>query len=73
MDDVALTADWVFSELVPVLVDPVRLQGMGKAASDFGHRDADEVLARMVYEAVGRPYPGTAAVAGSGTGPGAPS
>jgi UDP-N-acetylglucosamine--N-acetylmuramyl-(pentapeptide) pyrophosphoryl-undecaprenol N-acetylglucosamine transferase len=73
VDDVALTADWVFSELVPVLVDPVRLQGMGKAASDFGHRDADEVLARMVYDAVGRPYPGTAAAAGSGTGPGAPS
>ncbi len=51
VDDAALSAEWIVGELVPLLVDPVRMEGMGKAAADFGRRDADEVLARMVYEA----------------------
>jgi UDP-N-acetylglucosamine--N-acetylmuramyl-(pentapeptide) pyrophosphoryl-undecaprenol N-acetylglucosamine transferase len=54
VDDAALRPEWIATELVPLLVDPVRLRGMGKAAADFGHRDADEVLARMVREAAGR-------------------
>jgi UDP-N-acetylglucosamine--N-acetylmuramyl-(pentapeptide) pyrophosphoryl-undecaprenol N-acetylglucosamine transferase len=53
VEDATLSAEWIAGELVPLLVDPARLEVMGKAAADFGRRDADAALAALVYEAVG--------------------
>jgi UDP-N-acetylglucosamine--N-acetylmuramyl-(pentapeptide) pyrophosphoryl-undecaprenol N-acetylglucosamine transferase len=52
IDDADLTAQWVQSNVLPVLADPHRLFEMSRAASEFGRRDADELLVRMVYEAI---------------------
>jgi UDP-N-acetylglucosamine--N-acetylmuramyl-(pentapeptide) pyrophosphoryl-undecaprenol N-acetylglucosamine transferase len=52
VDDAELTTDWVAAHLLPVLTDPHRLWSMSRAAAEFGRRDADELLAGMVYEAV---------------------
>jgi UDP-N-acetylglucosamine--N-acetylmuramyl-(pentapeptide) pyrophosphoryl-undecaprenol N-acetylglucosamine transferase len=35
-----------------VLTSPQKLWDMSRAAAEFGRRDADELLVRMVYEAV---------------------
>jgi UDP-N-acetylglucosamine--N-acetylmuramyl-(pentapeptide) pyrophosphoryl-undecaprenol N-acetylglucosamine transferase len=52
--DAELTADWIATTLVPVLGDPVRLAAMSTAAAQYGHRDADEALARLVVAAANR-------------------
>jgi UDP-N-acetylglucosamine--N-acetylmuramyl-(pentapeptide) pyrophosphoryl-undecaprenol N-acetylglucosamine transferase len=39
------------TNLVPVLGDPARLATMSAAAAQYGRRDADEALARLVVEA----------------------
>jgi UDP-N-acetylglucosamine--N-acetylmuramyl-(pentapeptide) pyrophosphoryl-undecaprenol N-acetylglucosamine transferase len=52
VDDAELTSDWVLSQLLPVLTDPQRLWQMSQAAAEFGRRDADQLLAQMVYEAI---------------------
>jgi len=63
--DADLNGAWIERELIPVLTDPARLATMGAAAAGCGHRDADEVLVRMVRKAAAR---GAAARnAGSGT------
>jgi UDP-N-acetylglucosamine--N-acetylmuramyl-(pentapeptide) pyrophosphoryl-undecaprenol N-acetylglucosamine transferase len=45
---------WIERTVVPLLADPDRLAAMSIAAAGLGHRNADEVLARMVL-AVARP------------------
>jgi UDP-N-acetylglucosamine--N-acetylmuramyl-(pentapeptide) pyrophosphoryl-undecaprenol N-acetylglucosamine transferase len=52
VDDAELTTDWVDGHLLPVLTDPHRLWSMSRAAAEFGRRDADDLLAGMVHEAV---------------------
>jgi UDP-N-acetylglucosamine--N-acetylmuramyl-(pentapeptide) pyrophosphoryl-undecaprenol N-acetylglucosamine transferase len=52
VDDAELTPEWVLENVVPVLIDPHRLYAMSRAASEFGRRDADELLLGMVYEAI---------------------
>jgi UDP-N-acetylglucosamine--N-acetylmuramyl-(pentapeptide) pyrophosphoryl-undecaprenol N-acetylglucosamine transferase len=51
VEDALLTADWIAGTLVPVLGDPDRLAAMSAAAAQYGHRDADETLARLVVGA----------------------
>jgi UDP-N-acetylglucosamine--N-acetylmuramyl-(pentapeptide) pyrophosphoryl-undecaprenol N-acetylglucosamine transferase len=46
--------DWVARVVVPLLADPDTLAAMSSAAAGFGHRNADEALARMVLEAARR-------------------
>ncbi len=53
VDDDDLTADWLVKELIPLARDPARLDAMGRAAAEFGRRDADEALADLVFEAAG--------------------
>ena len=52
--DAALDAAWVREHVLPLLLDPARLDDMGRHAAALGHRDADVALARMVLEAAGR-------------------
>ncbi len=52
VEDAALDAAWIASTLVPILADPTRAAAMGAAAAAHGRRDADEVLADMVGEAI---------------------
>jgi UDP-N-acetylglucosamine--N-acetylmuramyl-(pentapeptide) pyrophosphoryl-undecaprenol N-acetylglucosamine transferase len=49
-EDRKLTPGWICSEVVPRLTDPQALRAMSAAASRFGSRDADVVLARRVLE-----------------------
>lgn len=53
VDDADLSADWVARHVVPMVVDNARLETMGAAAVGLGHREADEVLAKIVLEACG--------------------
>ena len=46
----AFTADWVASQVAPLVRDPARLAAMSAAASGLIPRDADEKLARIVLE-----------------------
>ncbi|MER5788544.1 MULTISPECIES: undecaprenyldiphospho-muramoylpentapeptide beta-N-acetylglucosaminyltransferase [Streptomyces] len=52
VDDAELTPEWVQQNVLPVLADPHRLYEMSRAASEFGRRDADDLLVGMVYEAI---------------------
>lgn len=52
VDDAELTPQWVQQNVLPVLADPHRLYEMSRAASEFGRRDADDLLVAMVYEAI---------------------
>jgi UDP-N-acetylglucosamine--N-acetylmuramyl-(pentapeptide) pyrophosphoryl-undecaprenol N-acetylglucosamine transferase len=54
VDDSDLTGQWLAEHILPLLADPERLAEMGRAAAEFGRRDADEVLAQMVFSAVER-------------------
>lgn len=54
LDDAACTPAWVRAELLPLVGDATRLAEMGRAATGFGVRDADERLADMVLVAAGR-------------------
>ncbi|MQA60784.1 MAG: undecaprenyldiphospho-muramoylpentapeptide beta-N-acetylglucosaminyltransferase [Actinophytocola sp.] len=51
--DADLTAAWVAEQVVPLVVDKTRLETMSTAAVGLGHREADEVLAKIVLEACG--------------------
>ncbi|WP_037075152.1 undecaprenyldiphospho-muramoylpentapeptide beta-N-acetylglucosaminyltransferase [Pseudonocardia spinosispora] len=48
--DAELTGTRVLEELTGLLTDPTRLAAMGAAARGSGHADADEALARVVFE-----------------------
>lgn len=52
--DADFTDRWVRDELVPLLKDAARLQHMSDAAHALGIRDADERMAQLVLEAMGR-------------------
>ena len=52
--DAELTGDRVLAELVPWFAEPRRLGQMGAAARASGHAGADEALARIVFEVVGK-------------------
>jgi UDP-N-acetylglucosamine--N-acetylmuramyl-(pentapeptide) pyrophosphoryl-undecaprenol N-acetylglucosamine transferase len=52
VDDAELTPDWVRGNVLPVLTDRQRLHDMARSAAEFGRRDADDLLAGMVYEAI---------------------
>ncbi len=70
VDDAELTIGWLREHALPILTDPPRLAAMGEAAAAFGRRDADEELARMVYEAVAGVTPagpGTPTAIGTGS------
>jgi UDP-N-acetylglucosamine--N-acetylmuramyl-(pentapeptide) pyrophosphoryl-undecaprenol N-acetylglucosamine transferase len=53
IEDAALTASTVIEQVIPLVADADRLAKMSAAAVGMGHREADEVLARMVLEAAG--------------------
>lgn len=53
VDDAALTPTWVAEHVVPLVRDTERLETMSAAAVGLGHREADEVLAKVVLEACG--------------------
>ena len=66
--DADCTPTWVASTLVPLLTDPVALQGMGGAAAALGVPNADERLADLVLAAVeGRPATSAAAPVAGGS------
>jgi UDP-N-acetylglucosamine--N-acetylmuramyl-(pentapeptide) pyrophosphoryl-undecaprenol N-acetylglucosamine transferase len=51
--DADLTAAWVRTQVVPLLLDPARLATMGAAAAHLIPLDADQRLARMIIDAAG--------------------
>lgn len=53
VDNAALDAGWIRSNLLPLVTDPARLTAMSRAGAALGRRDADVVLARMVLAAAG--------------------
>lgn len=55
VDNAQVTPEWVRRELVPLALDPQRLQAMSAAAAGQGHRDADERLVDMIERAVAQP------------------
>nr|WP_233153490.1 undecaprenyldiphospho-muramoylpentapeptide beta-N-acetylglucosaminyltransferase [Kineosporia sp. R_H_3] len=67
VDDAACTPEWVRSTLLPLLLDPRRLDDMGRAAAAFGIRDGDERLADLV-ETAARQAAGVAGGPATSTG-----
>ncbi len=57
IDDADLSADWISSTLVPILLDDALVAAMAEAAAASGRRDADADLAKLVLS-VGRRRPG---------------
>lgn len=53
VDDADLTAQWLINELIPLAQDREKLDRMGRAAAEFGRRDADDALVDMVLDAAG--------------------
>ncbi|HEU5144300.1 MAG TPA: undecaprenyldiphospho-muramoylpentapeptide beta-N-acetylglucosaminyltransferase [Dermatophilaceae bacterium] len=51
VDDAALTAQWVESELIPLVTDRQRIAAMSAASRALGEPEADERLADLVDEA----------------------
>ena len=51
VDDADVTAEWVTSTVLPLALDPARLQAMGAAARAVGRLDAADHLADLVVEA----------------------
>ena len=51
VDDADVTAEWVASTVLPLALDPARLQAMGTAARSVGRLDAADHLADLVVEA----------------------
>jgi hypothetical protein len=70
VDDAELTAEWLAKNVIPLLVNPERLAQMSEAALRFGIRDADDRMARLVFEAAGVAWPEGADGAGAGAGTG---
>lgn len=54
VEDAQLSAQWVVANVLPILTDPRRCAEMSAAAAAFGHRDADDALARMIVETAGK-------------------
>ncbi|WP_026361625.1 undecaprenyldiphospho-muramoylpentapeptide beta-N-acetylglucosaminyltransferase [Amycolatopsis nigrescens] len=54
VDDAELNPAKVAELVVPLVRDADRVQRMSEAAVGLGHREADEVLAKMVLEAAGK-------------------
>ena len=54
VDDADLSPATVADLVVPLVTDPARVSRMGSAAVGLGHREADEVLARIVLEVCGK-------------------
>lgn len=54
ISDEELTPQRVVDEILPLVRDPQRLLGMSQATLGTGHREADQVLARVVLEVAGR-------------------
>jgi UDP-N-acetylglucosamine--N-acetylmuramyl-(pentapeptide) pyrophosphoryl-undecaprenol N-acetylglucosamine transferase len=54
VSDQDFTAEWAAAHLLPLLTDVDRLARMGAAASDLIRRDADDVIAALILEAVER-------------------
>ncbi|WP_145738008.1 undecaprenyldiphospho-muramoylpentapeptide beta-N-acetylglucosaminyltransferase [Saccharopolyspora dendranthemae] len=52
--DEELTPQRVIDEIVPMALDAQRLQMMSQATMGTGHREADQVLARIVMEVAGQ-------------------
>ncbi|MBB4964103.1 UDP-N-acetylglucosamine--N-acetylmuramyl-(pentapeptide) pyrophosphoryl-undecaprenol N-acetylglucosamine transferase [Saccharothrix violaceirubra] len=52
--DEELTPQWVADNVVPLVADRARLAAMTAATLGSGHREADEVLARIVLEVIGK-------------------
>jgi UDP-N-acetylglucosamine--N-acetylmuramyl-(pentapeptide) pyrophosphoryl-undecaprenol N-acetylglucosamine transferase len=52
--DEELTPEKTAELVVPLLTDPLRLRAMSAAAQSGGHREAADVLARMVLEVIGK-------------------
>jgi UDP-N-acetylglucosamine--N-acetylmuramyl-(pentapeptide) pyrophosphoryl-undecaprenol N-acetylglucosamine transferase len=52
--DAELTPERTAELVVPLLTDPLRLRNMSAAAQGTGHREAADVLARMVLEVIGK-------------------
>ncbi|MFD7658279.1 undecaprenyldiphospho-muramoylpentapeptide beta-N-acetylglucosaminyltransferase [Actinosynnema sp. NPDC059797] len=50
--DEQLTPEWVAANVVPLVADRNRLAAMTAATLSTGHREADEVLARIVLEVI---------------------
>ena len=45
---------WIAANVVPLLGDAERIASMSVAAAQYGRRDADEELARLVIDAAAR-------------------
>ena len=54
IEDSALTPEYLRSEVLPLALDPDRLQMMSAAAVSGGSRDAAEVVARIALDAAGK-------------------
>lgn len=52
--DSEMSPKYVIDEVIPLLMDPARVQEMGRAAAHAGHRDAADTVARIVLEVAGR-------------------
>lgn len=52
--DAELTPQRVIDEIIPMALDAQRLQMMSQATMGSGHREADQVLARIVMEVAGQ-------------------
>ncbi|MEU5692522.1 undecaprenyldiphospho-muramoylpentapeptide beta-N-acetylglucosaminyltransferase [Actinosynnema sp. NPDC020468] len=50
--DEQLSPRWIAENVVPLVADRARLAAMSQATLSTGHREADEVLARMVLEVI---------------------
>src|ERR1700742_1024036 len=70
VDDAELTADWIKSVLLPVLLDIDRVANMSEAAAALGRKDADRALAAAVINVVRAAN--EAATAPGGAGPRGP-
>jgi UDP-N-acetylglucosamine--N-acetylmuramyl-(pentapeptide) pyrophosphoryl-undecaprenol N-acetylglucosamine transferase len=53
VEDSDLSPDWLERNVIPLLIDPDRLEAMSAAAAGYGRRDGDEALLAMVRRAVG--------------------
>ena len=52
VNDNAFTPEWVSKEIIPLLSDAERLAGMASKAEQLGIRNADQLMAGLVLEAV---------------------
>lgn len=52
VDNEDLTAEWVKSELIPVVQDAPRLERMSRVAAEQGFRDSDERMVDLIERAV---------------------